>query len=1592
MQQKEIILVNKGMRRDLSVSKTGESSAYDNRNIRITATDKDTLLSVTNERGNRKIDSLSFSGTLIGHAVLNDYIVLFTAEGSASRIYRVHYDGSTFSGILLYEGKLGFDTEHPIETIVDYETEDIQKVYWLDGKNVLRFINISDTYLEAHLEHGYTLDNPKFTFAGYNDWFDSTRSSVATPAVTLTKDNSGNSRANGVTQYFMTYYNKNGQQTGIIYSSPLVYLAPEGRGGAADQTNSNRVVLSVTGLDKTFEYVRLYSITRTALDGTAVGYIVADSSIVDGEATFVDDGAHLETVDPASFLYLGSSDAVFGTMTQKDGTLFLGNIKSAGYAGIDVLETAIEKNAFILSGDDFKDGTDWESAIVSFRYSTENDMNSPVCHIPHVYVDGYYPYSSQLQYTNAQISTFKGGEKYRFALRFVRSNGTMSKPFWIGDKVNPYYPVMTFSKYVARAVVSCVVPDAIADAAEKAGFNSAQLMIAQATYSDRSVKAQGIVSPTVFNLYDRISGRNFVQSSWIYRPRLGEYPYRHLSVLNNSDSRYAELQCNWWDASADGDEGPTGKDNTPSPLYVLDDDGALVNPPAGMLSYRFIRITATFQAVRTSYFGTFCFHASITVSRRTGTENTFNVETRTVWGRDGSFKTARATFIARFLEVQDELQIPTKYKLDESALYGKVHEAADKCKLYKTGYAYYDPGEIDEEPSVTDQSLSFSRLLRQYYFVDESVVTLNSPEISYEAVSLDRNSGLKFRIVGAALMTGDMSDYSVNTEKREYPGNNSLPYQFSQQNISENIEGLSAWPLYAEYRYEKKDGTDDEYETVKAPGNYMMYMWHKSGSIPSYGDSSDGTMWSMLTDKLFANLHFSCYSIFNNYGDGHWSVSPSDIRQVSSAGADSYELRRGSDTVVYSANIDTAVLVPDGVKYPVYLSEQVYAPEDTPVLNYVRTVSDPVNITYASGAHLIVGLPTGVNDTILPYMNEEERFGLPTDAGAVHAPWLGRSVSGNLLYRIVKPFSDSSKVADLTEGAFGTFDVLELNSVTRLVTMRVSADGMSEETLAAYDALLDTVQKQGKSVYAHILYDNGWTDKVILADAFAMSDDETTVVVTLIGKNLFISLSSGAAMSSISIQLVKGDTVLVSTSVTFDSGVTQRYFSLDRPYYDDDMYLKYTVCYEDTYTVSGSEMPVVPDLEAQVAVPNKLFGIRMASTRRYFFLRSARYIDPTEAGVEKTFTNIATSDNYRFVLKDGVMTNAGTVIDEYKQPTQGRFVLSNTALMTEAKKYMYIGELYYDYDAEAKDDPSLDTRYGGITESSVEGNTFIAAGPRTSLSYREHVDEYAQAEIESDMLFDYLLGKASASNSKCSLQLATVNNNILEKIDLTSLSGLTAYDMLPTSSNKVSGLHVEIADGGWVSSISGLDERLVSIITESSDYKIAVLRNGYARRGKWRKFTNKYGDVQTSHTSRISASYRKKRRGYSNSLPACHLRIIGMDLLIANNQSGSRDFKLHSQTFMSFYKDSTLITALGGSLKLPAVIDSDGKPSFNTTRDNRFSQRSARDLTELFIGLYHKEGNFWRLASNVVQVRGRNDERTQVWEFDKSNVIAQTGA
>lgn len=303
----------KGMQRDLTISKFSPEFAFDCQNIRITARDNNTLLSVTNERGTDLVElkgtdnnTFTLQGVTIGYCVLNKYLVLFNTTNVTDYIYRLEPKNDYFECVQLFIGSLNFSTSAPIETLGNYETDTIQKVYWVDGVNQPRVINIMKEY-----------DSNTFDF----------KLAITIPTVSIERIQEGGIFPSGVVQYGISYYNETGQQTPIIYVSDLQYISFSDRGASPEENVNCSFSITVTNLDSSFKFLRVYSIVRTSIDAEAIVSIVAERSI-EGLTSIVirDRNIDIESVDSSSILLLSGDVLVAGTLATKDNTLFLGNI------------------------------------------------------------------------------------------------------------------------------------------------------------------------------------------------------------------------------------------------------------------------------------------------------------------------------------------------------------------------------------------------------------------------------------------------------------------------------------------------------------------------------------------------------------------------------------------------------------------------------------------------------------------------------------------------------------------------------------------------------------------------------------------------------------------------------------------------------------------------------------------------------------------------------------------------------------------------------------------------------------------------------------------------------------------------------------------------------------------------------------------------------------------------------------------------------------------------------------------------------------------------------------------------------------------
>lgn len=262
----------KGMQRDLSESTFSAEFAYENYNIRLSSNESNSVLSIQNEKGTSKVTTadilhspIAFDGLLCGYAVINDNIIIFITNQGTQSIYKVNinYNGATTE--LLYKGNLNIPNYTFLETLTVYENEKVQKVYWTDGVNQPRVINIAAT-----VEERATWDDDSFDFC---------QSLTGQEWVLVQKNTSGGSFPAGIIQYVISYSNNNGAETALFYISPLLYITNSSKAQSADKNCPCSFTINIGVLDTRFDNVRVYSILRSSIDAIPDVKLIAEQPI-----------------------------------------------------------------------------------------------------------------------------------------------------------------------------------------------------------------------------------------------------------------------------------------------------------------------------------------------------------------------------------------------------------------------------------------------------------------------------------------------------------------------------------------------------------------------------------------------------------------------------------------------------------------------------------------------------------------------------------------------------------------------------------------------------------------------------------------------------------------------------------------------------------------------------------------------------------------------------------------------------------------------------------------------------------------------------------------------------------------------------------------------------------------------------------------------------------------------------------------------------------------------------------------------------------------------------------------------------------------
>lgn len=570
--QKQVQYIIKGMNRDMTVSKFPADHSFENKNIRITQREGQTLLSITNEKGPEEFlmtwdsrviyannttlsGSCVINGKILGHCVIRQYLVLFvrrddhTMVGNRAQftdsIYRIDIETGTVVVLLQtvsYEDlsmvnevfTSGLNFGDNVQALGLYENDNIIKVYFVDGRNQNRVINIVDPIRLK--DNGNNTFTNSFTA---NDLNFIPLQSFGEDISIERVDSSNGVFAPGTIQYALTYHNMYGQETSIFYQSDLYYTSFADRGGSEEETVSNAFKITLDNLDTSFDYVRIYSILRTSINAAPQCNIVADLKVEDRVLTFVDNGTVGEAYDYNALLYMNGEAFSSKTIAEKDSTLFAGNLNLLVPKIPDNIKKFLRDATDTIEHPwDNSGEVDTSQIQIHFVSTKGYDIGEPA---------GYYPYNIHLDKNKGKITTFKYLETYRFGIQFLHKTGKWSEVVFLGDAKNTTAPStsMSTTTLLVKANIELNLQSDFSNYFtwfSNNGFVKMRAVVVYPELWDRSVLAQGIICPTVYNVEDRRSNRPFAYSSWYSRPNSGGNSLTN--TLGNPEGTYNEFRHN----------------------------------------------------------------------------------------------------------------------------------------------------------------------------------------------------------------------------------------------------------------------------------------------------------------------------------------------------------------------------------------------------------------------------------------------------------------------------------------------------------------------------------------------------------------------------------------------------------------------------------------------------------------------------------------------------------------------------------------------------------------------------------------------------------------------------------------------------------------------------------------------------------------------------------------------------------------------------------------------------------------------------------------------------------------------------------------
>lgn len=1012
-----------GMQQDIKNPEVSSKYIYEGKNIRITSQGDNSLLHITNEKGNIHITDIT--GLYLGQCIINDYLILFTTGVSTEQeiykdewgqpslgpvlnkytgidyIYKISLKETPVKVELLYSGALNFSAEYPIQTLGIYENENIQKVYWIDGLNQPRVINIVNKNIK---------NNSSFDFVPELNLQES---------VLITKETTSNGYFSpGVIQYAFSYYNKYGQESNIFYTSELFYLSPEKRGASSEEIVTSSFTINIQNPDTNFDYIRVYSIHRTSIDAQPTVKIIGDINLDNIQTVY---GNKINLYNKYEY-YPDKTNIFWGSRN------FICYETLLGEGNVPVeLDTTTLAPIILSNPEDLGEEIEFyhftkeqypELVIkVSEGYITWGDATDLYIsktddygegHVSRIIFTGYknvhydFNVDTLISFSNYSIVPDTEVLKYKESTIIDTGNtGELIDPtilLYIGGEEIVANAMTQKDNTLFLGNIKYLRPSIDVEIKNKLLLNNYELVDISKQAEDYIVQVNNrkidITHKDIdSNFYSYTSSLHTGYSAGF---KAGEY-YRLGLQFQYKNGRWSEPVF-IGDIQTPDNVRPTQDSEglwVPQVQYSLSEcfKGNDLLSQMLNLGFKKVRPVVVFPSIN---------------ERRILLQGMVCPTIFKLGNRINNAPFAQSSWFVRPF---------TKYQITDEELENKYSDRGSWAE-FRHFYGLPSSGNSRQEiqgPGLTgfkDTEVPFdefdSIVNDECYGVDQSIVTLHSPDIEWDT-SIDTNlNTYNFRIVGCINFNSNIGDIDIQTSTGTVDPygegfvKNNIQYSdkiYSYKNI--NIDASRSLISGSFYR----DGyitklNENGQPTYFKNREFLVYAWHRNGSLnnDTLRSVEQGTQSAKLFKKVISNLKYSSNNtwLYTENNNPYWSPSKgitspklfnSDV--VSLTVLDSPN-RKEITNINYYGNVEDLVI--PNKKYPILYKKStnpdIYQEGNYEIPDELRYGTEGIKIKYKSTPHIVLGFNYNEsNQIILPTINDINKV-----SSSKYPSWFNESI------------------------------------------------------------------------------------------------------------------------------------------------------------------------------------------------------------------------------------------------------------------------------------------------------------------------------------------------------------------------------------------------------------------------------------------------------------------------------------------------------------------------------------------------------------------------------------------------------------------------